>query len=128
MAESYVLQFDIVTVMNIAYVDADLVVLLGLDAFGEGHRLSLHLTERVELADGLYSLVGGQNRGERTVGIVLELLNGHTAAEATATRQFARVIEEIGVSFVVDNAAMVGERFCLRKRHNLAGVSPGADW
>ena len=110
--------------MDVGHIDAHLVVLLCLQALREGHGLGLHLTERVELSHGLHALIGRHDSGERAVGIVLELLYGHATAEATATRQFTRMIEEVGVALVVGYTAVVGERPRITQRHNLASIRP----
>ena len=112
--------------MDVGNVDAHLVVLLSFDTLGEGHRLSFDLAEGVELGDGLHTLVGRQDGGERTIGIILELLDGYATAEATATRQLAGVVEEVGVSLVVGHTAMIGKRAGIAQRHNLTGIGPRA--
>ena len=56
--------------------------------------------------------------------IVQKFFHGHTAPESTATRQLARMIEEVGMTFIISYAAVVGERFCVAQRHNLTGIGP----
>ena len=125
-AEVHILQLDIVAVMDIGDVDADGIVLFGLQAFGESHRLSLYATVRTEGINGFHAFVSRQDGGEAAVSIVLELLHGNATSEAAAVGQFTCVIEEIAVSFVVGHAAMVGERVGLAERHNLTGIFPWA--
>ncbi len=112
--------------MDVGDIDADGIVLLGFQTFGESHRLGLHAAVGTEGIDGFHALVGRHDGGEAAVGVVLEFLYGHASAEASAIGQLARVVEEIGVSFVVGNATVVGERVGLAERHDLASILPRA--
>ena len=125
-AEAHILQLDIVSIVNIGDVDAHLIVLLGLDAFRESHGLGLHLSESIELGNGLHTLVGRLDGWECAVRIELEFLYSHATAEATTTWQFARVIEEVVVSLEVFVTTVVGERTCATFRHDGPLVSPRA--
>ena len=124
--EPHVLQLDIVAVVDIAHIDAHLVVLLRLDATREGHRLGLHPLIGIEGAHGLHTLVGRHDGGKTAVGVILELLYGHAASEAASPGKLACMIEEIGMTLVVGHAAVVGERIGGAEGHNLAGIGPGA--
>ena len=124
MSEAYILQFDVVAVVDIGDVDAYFIVLFSLHASREGHRLGLHMAEGAERGYGLHSFVGRHDGREGTIGIVMEFFHGHTAPESTATRQLARMIEEVGMTFVIGHAAVVGERFCVAQRHDLTGIGP----
>ena len=135
VAQVYVLQLDVVAVVDVGDVDAQAVLhlgtlvgchqpLLGLHALGEGHGLGLHAAVGVELGHGLHALAGGQDGGEGAVVVVLELLDGHATPEAAAAGQLTRMVEEVGVTLVVGHAAVVGERACVAERHDFAGVCP----
>ena len=124
MAESHILQLDIVIVMDIGHIDTHLTILLSLQAFRECHRLSLHLAEGVECRNGLHTFVSRKDGGERAVSIILELLDSHTTAKAATTRQLARMVEEIAVTIEVGYTTVVGKRLGLAQRHNLASISP----
>ena len=80
----------------------------------------------VELTHWLHTLVGRHNRGEGSVGIILELLHSHTTSETTAIGQFSRMVEEIGMSLIVCHTAMVRKRLRVAERHDFASVGPGA--
>src|SRR5574344_1077201 len=120
----HVLQFDIVTIVNVRHIDAYLPVLFGLHSFRESHGFSLRLTERLEGGDRFHSLVGGLHHGERAISVVLKRLDSHTASEASSMRKFSRVIEEITMSLIVSHTRMIGERFRVRLRHNYPGIRP----
>ena len=126
MAEIYVLQFDVVAIVNVGDIDASLVVLLGLHALGESHDFGLYLAVGVEGVNGLHTPVGGYDGGEGAVSVILKLFDGHAAAEATAAGQLARVVEKVGMSLEVGHAAMVGEGVGTGEWHHLAGIPPGA--
>ena len=125
VAKADVLQFDIVAVVNVRHVDAYLAVLLRLHTLRECHRFGFHLTIGVERGDGFYALVGRHDGWEAAVGIILELFDGYAASETTTIRQFARVVEEVGVAFIVGHATVVSERLRVAEGHNLAGIGPG---
>ena len=86
MAETDVLQLDIVTVMDVGYIDTHLVVTLSLHALGEGHCLGLHLAEGIECGNRFHTLVSRHDSGEAAIGIILKLLDSHTSAKATTFR------------------------------------------
>ena len=120
----YVLQFDIVTIMDVCYVNSNLIVLLCFYAFRESHSFSLHLAIRVELFNWFHSLICRKNCGETPIRIIFELFNSHASTKATAIGQFACMIEEIGVTFIICNTTMVGKRLGVTQRHNLASILP----
>ena len=99
--------------MDIGYIDAHLVILFRLHTLRECHRLGLHLTEGVESRDRLYAFVGRHDGWERTVGIILKLLNSNATAKATTFRQLTRMVEEIAMSVEVGDTAVVGKRLGL---------------
>jgi len=123
-AEINGLQFDVVTIVCISHVNTDFIVLLSSQSTRESHRLSFHLAIGIEEINGLYTFVCRKNGGERTVGIVGELLNGYTTAKTASTRQLTRVVEEVAVSLIVGHTCMISERLCVRQRHNLTGILP----
>ena len=111
--------------MDIRDVHPYLIVLLGLDTLGESHGLGLHLTVGIEGCYRLHTLVGGQDGGNATIGIVLELLDGHAAAESPTLRELTRVVEEIAMTFIIGHAAMVGERVGFALGHHHTRIGPG---
>ena len=128
VAEADILQFDVIAVVDIAHIHTHLVVLLGLHALRESHRLGLHLTVGVKLGHGLHALVGRHDGWETAVGIILKLLYSHTATETATLWQLACVVEEVAVSFIVGHATVVSKRVGIAQRHNLAGILPWAQW
>ena len=120
------LQLDIVTVMNVRHIDTRLSILFALDAIGESHRLCLHPPIGREHIHGLHPIRSGKNGRKRAISIVVEFLHCHTSSESAATGQLSCVIEEIAVSLVIGDTAMVGERASITQRHNLSCISPRA--
>ena len=111
--------------MDIGDVHPYLIVLLGLDTLGESHGFGLHLSVGIEGRYRLHTLVGRQDGGNATIGIVLELLDGHAAAESPTLRELTRVVEEIAMSLEVGHAAMVRERVGLALGHHHTRIGPG---
>ncbi|CDD81730.1 unknown [Bacteroides sp. CAG:462] len=110
--------------MRVGHVDARHGIRLGLQSFGPGNGLGFDPSVRRERTHGLHALAGGIDEREGPVGVVVELLHGDTAAESAATGQLAGVIEEVGVAFVVDDSAVIGERAGVLQRHDFAHVLP----
>ena len=110
VAEVYILQLNIVTIMDVADIDTDLIILFCLHTFRKRHGLSLYLTVGIELSNGLHTLVGRHDGGEATVGIVLKLLHSHTTAKAATIGELAGVVEEIRVTLEVSHTTVVGKR------------------
>ena len=126
VAESHMLKLDIVAIVNVTDIDTDVVALLGLHSTRESHGLGLHTTEGTECIDRLHALVGRHDGRERAVSIVLELLDSHATAKASTSGQLTRMIEEIGMSFVVGHTAVVGKRTRVAQRHDDTCVFPRA--
>ena len=124
LAELHVLQFDIVTIVDIRHIDTHLFVLLRLDTLGECHGLRLHLTVRIECTDRFYPFIRRQDGGKTAVRIILELLDGNTASETTAVGQFPGMVEEIAVTFVVGNTTVVGKRLGIAEWHDFSRIFP----
>ena len=110
--------------MDIGDIDTNLVVLFSLNTSAESHRLGLTLAERIEGCDRLHTLVGRKDGGEASIRVVLEFLDCNTTAKAAPLRQFACVIEEIGMSPEIGYATMIGKRFRVGKRHDLTSIGP----
>ena len=124
IAETDILQFDIVAIVDIAHIDTYLIILFCLHPLRERHRLCLYPAIRVEGSHGLHALVSRQDGGEATISVILEFLDSHTTSKAATLWQFACVIEEIAMSFIVSYTTVVGKRVGIAQRHNLTRVFP----
>ena len=89
-----------------------------------------HAHERVKVLDRLHNAtVGRADRGNRSIGIPSEFLDGGRTAEAAAFHVLLVVVEEEAAALKVDNAGVDCERGTrFATRHNDALVSPGARW
>ena len=107
------LKFDIVAVMNISNINANIIVLLCLHSLRERHGLCLSLLIRVERADRLNAFFCRHNLRKCAVVVVLEFLNSNTTTESATARQLSCMIEEIVVSLEFGNTGMIGKRTCI---------------
>ena len=96
--------------MDIGDIDTSLGVLLRLHALREGHGLRLHTSIGTESSNRIHPFCCRMDGRQGTIGIELELFDGYTATEASASRQFTRMVEEVMMPLVISNATMVRER------------------
>ena len=114
--------------MNVTYIYAHLVVLLGFNTFRESHGLGLYSAIRIKHAYGLHTCIGRHNLWETAIGIVLKLLNSNTTTKAATIWQFTCMVEEIAMTFIIGHTTVVSKRVGITQRHNLASILPGTCW
>ena len=114
--------------MDVADIDASLVILRGVETLRVGHCLCLDTTIGVEVRNGLDTLTSGFDGWEFLVFGVLELLDCRAATKAATARQVTCVVEEITVAFEIGYTTVVGEGIRATQGHNDALVVPGTQW
>src|SRR5574344_1759542 len=100
---------DGIAIMDIANIDACVIILSYFHALGKRHRFSFYTIFRIDCANRVYTFISRQNGGDRAVFVILEFFYSHTTAETSAFWQFAGVVEEIRMSIKIGYAAMIGK-------------------